>query len=196
MSLSIARTPARQLAEAQLTHESALQQGLWAVCRTRSGHELDVWQLLEDLGFTAYTPMETRFTRAGNRRHWRRYTSPAFPGYLFARGLPSHQRLEKCYGWLGFIITCGRPAMVPRGEVERVRDICDEGGFDRGARDVQVPFKKGDWVTVVQEINPLCGRRGRIQEIVKNGRWAWVDDGAFPHRTLVRTFDLAGEKEF
>jgi transcription termination/antitermination protein NusG len=142
----------------------------WFALWTRSRHEKTVRDQLLGRDIETFLPTINRWSRWKDRK--KQIEWPLFPGYCFARFLPSASLpVLKCVGVVSIISVEGRPAPIPDVEIESVRRLVEsELRYD------PCPLiREGMLVEVIH--GPLQGVVGRL---VRKG----------PHSRLVLSVDL------
>jgi transcriptional antiterminator NusG len=146
----------------------------WFAIWTRSRHEQVVREQLERRQIEAFLPTVTRWSRWKDRR--KKIDWPLFPGYCFARFDPADPLpVLKCSGVVNVVSVEGKPAPIPRIELESIRLLVGtQLQFD------PCPLiKEGSMVEVAH--GPLKGVVGRL--VRKD----------VPHARLVLSVDLIGQ---
>jgi transcriptional antiterminator RfaH len=120
---------------------------------------------LANQAFFVFLPL-----REKSRRHARRIETvraPFFPGYLFVRLDSRWDRWRSVNGTFGvarLVMQGERPAPVPRGVVEALRDSCSEGGILR----LRADLSPGQSVRVLT--GPFADFIGRLDRLADAGR--------------------------
>ena len=153
---------------------SAVKAGAsWYAIWTRSRHEQVVRDQIERKQLDAFLPTITRWSRWKDRK--KKIDWPLFPGYCFARFDPAESlAILKCVGVVNIVSFDGKPAPIPKGEIESIRTlVSSELQYD------PCPLiREGMMVEVVH--GALKGVVGRL-----------VRKGA--HARLVLSVDLIGQ---
>jgi transcriptional antiterminator RfaH len=108
----------------------------WFVVQTLAHREVGARGQLGAQGFHAFLPQIAKTVR--HARKLRNVRAPLFPGYLFVRLDLDRDRWRSVNGTFGvaaIVMAHDRPAPVPRGVVEILKDNADETGLvalDRG----------------------------------------------------------------
>lgn len=125
----------------------------WYALYTRHQHEKTVASILSQKGFEILLPLYPVTRRWKDRT--KQLSLPLFPCYVFVHGgLERRLNIVTTPGIHGFVETCGLPAVIPKAEIDAVRQA-----LDRGFRVEPYPFLKcGDWVRV--KYGPLEGIEG------------------------------------
>ena len=137
----------------------------WYALYTRHQHEGNVARALASKGFEVFLPLYSADHRWKDRvKH---LSLPLFPCYVFLRG--------PCERWQAILTTPGfhtvvgfggRPAMIPRSEIEAIRRVVESP-----LKAEPHPFlKSGDWVRVIA--GPLEGLEGIL--LRKKNLWKLV----------------------
>jgi transcriptional antiterminator RfaH len=129
----------------------------WYVVQTQVRSEQKALWHLQNQGFEAYLPQQTKRWR--HARKTQNVKRPLFAGYMFAR-LDLHQQrwraIQSSVGVKGLVCYGGAPAPVPEGIVESIRSHEDETGIVRLKS--ALSFNKGDRVKI--DDGPFCGHEG------------------------------------
>lgn len=127
----------------------------WFAIWTRSRHEQHVSEQLATKAIEAFLPTIPRWSRWKDRK--KRIDWPLFPGYCFARFVPtSRLPVLKCAGVVNIVSFDGALAAIPDGEIEAVRRLVNS--------DLQYDpcplIHEGMAVEIVR--GPLVGLAGRL----------------------------------
>ena len=145
----------------------------WYAIWTRSRHEQVVREQLERKGVEAFLPTITRWSRWKDRK--KQIDWPLFPGYCFARFVPSARLpILKCTGVVNIVSFDGEPAPIPDHEIAGIRQLVESDLL----YDPCPLIREGMMVEVTH--GPLRGVIGRL-----------VRKGA--HARLVLSVDLIGQ---
>ena len=125
----------------------------WHVLYTRHQHEKVIAQALLNKGFEVFLPLYSTTHRWKDRN--KQVSLPLFPSYVFLRGGMNRQyEIATTPGIHMLLMTAGRAAVVPEGEINTVRrlvDSCEHLGPH--------PFLySGEWVRV--KSGALAGAEG------------------------------------
>ena len=125
----------------------------WYALYTKHQHEKTVAQILTVKGFETLLPLYQTAHRWKDRTKF--ISLPLFPGYVFLNGgLERRLDIVTTPGIHSFVSCAGKPAAIPREEIEALRKA-----LDSGAQMEPHPFLKcGDIVQV--KWGPLAGIRG------------------------------------
>jgi transcription antitermination factor NusG len=127
----------------------------WYAVRTRSRHEVRVFQQIAQKNIEVFLPTTTRWSQWKDRR--KRIEWPLFPGYCFARlHFADRLRILTCAGVVSFVSFAGTPAPIPDSQVTSLRRLV-QGPLQWDP----CPFiREGAMVEIVR--GPLCGVVGRL----------------------------------
>jgi transcription antitermination factor NusG len=115
--MSCALNPVRQLE----ANESAWQQAHWYALYTASRHEKYVARQLDAGGLDNFLPLYRSTRRWSDRQ--KQLDLPLFPGYVFVHiAFQDRLQVQKLPGVLQFVSFNGKPAPLPEGEIELLRD--------------------------------------------------------------------------
>ena len=165
--------PAETKDEGRVTPVRAGAVEAWYAIWTRSRHEQVVRDQLERKGVESFLPTITRWSRWKDRK--KQIDWPLFPGYCFARFVPSARLpILKCSGVVNIVSFDGEPAPIPDREIAGIRQLVES--------DLQYDpcplIREGMMVEVTH--GPLRGVVGRLMR-----------KGA--HARLVLSVDLIGQ---
>ena len=135
---------------------AALSARRWYVIQSQPRRESLALVHLRRQGFTSFCPTRSKIARAGRRRVT--VAAPFFPGYLFVELDLDVDRWRSINGTIGVLRlvsfgASGRPAPLPLGFVEKLREMCANSvpGADDG-------LEAGDNVRVIGgPFDDLCG---------------------------------------
>ena len=128
----------------------------WYALQTQPRREALALVHLDRQGFTGFCPTRSKITRAGRRRVT--VQAPFFPGYLFVQLDLEAERWRSINGTIGVLRlvsfgASGRPAPLPVGFVERLRELGSSGALGGGE-----DLKAGDSVRVIGgPFDDVCG---------------------------------------
>lgn len=143
---------------------------LWHVVYVEPQHERKVIDdIVEDLGFEAYAPMEKRMILKRGRRV--EDNRPLFARYIFAGVDPYKQGWQEILDVDGVVDVLGRPPMdiamlpscIPGSWVRALQRAEAAGDFDRTMNNAS-QFNVGEKVTVSE--GPFVGMEAVIQEFI------------------------------
>jgi transcription antitermination factor NusG len=145
----------------------------WFAIWTRSRHEKQVRDQLQEKHLEVFLPTITKWSRWKDRK--KQVEWPLFPGYCFARfDVSDRLPILRCDGVVSIIGIDGNPSPIPAIEIDSVRQLIDsELAFD------SCPLIKEVMMADVKA-GPLKGVVGRL-----------VRKGA--HARLVLSVDLIGQ---
>jgi transcription antitermination factor NusG len=151
---------------------------LWYAAYTLPRHEKAVAEQLGPRQVETYVPLYLSVRRWAQRRAL--VQIPLFPGYVFVRISASQRiRVLECPGVLRLVTFNGRPAVLPDGEIERLRAALELGKAE------PFPFlTPGKYIRV--KSGPLAGLQGRI--LRRKGRMRLVVSVEAVQRSII--FDL------
>lgn len=94
----------------------------WKVVYTRSNYEKKAHQLLSQHGLHSFCPIITVKSKWADR--YKLIEKPLFPSYLFVYVSPvEEQKVLAINGILSYINFCGKPAVMPDEDINRINDI-------------------------------------------------------------------------
>lgn len=95
---------------------------LWMVVYTKSNYEKKAHQLLQMQGLKSFCPLIKVKSKWADRI--KTIEVPLFKSYLFVCVNPyEHLQVLQTTGVINYVNYCGKPAIVPQTDIERVRDI-------------------------------------------------------------------------
>lgn len=145
----------------------------WYVVWTAARAEKQVEMRIAAQGLEPWLPKFTERRRWSDR--WRDVVLPLFPGYIFARGVPSEvYSLLRTPGVLSIVKNAGRPATLSDAFVMALRRAMETPGVEASPVTEEFSYVVDDEV-IVRE-GPLAGLRGIVQQ-VRNGRRivVWIE---------------------
>ena len=96
----------------------------WYAIWTRSRHEQVVRSQVEQKQLEAFLPTITKWSHWKDRK--KKIDWPLFPGYCFARFGPNETlAILKCSGVVNIVSFEGRPAPIPKHEIEGIRRLIE-----------------------------------------------------------------------
>ncbi|UKT62248.1 UpxY family transcription antiterminator [Pedobacter mucosus] len=133
---------------------------LWMVVYTRSNYEKKAHQLLQMQGLQSFCPIIKVKSKWADRI--KTIEVPLFKSYLFVYVNPyEHLQVLQTTGVISYVNYCGKPAIVPQADIERVRDIMNQHD---DIESVSARYlKPGD--TVVINEGALNNKQGEIVKI-------------------------------
>lgn len=96
----------------------------WYVIRTKSRQEKKVAQLLSDIGFTIYIPLQTTIRQWSDRK--KKVQTPYIPGYLFVQTQKS--TLQAIYNIplkISLLSEFGKNVVIRDQDIEQLKRICN-----------------------------------------------------------------------
>lgn len=134
----------------------------WYVIRTKSRQEKKVAQLLSDIGFTIYIPLQTTIRQWSDRK--KKVQTPYIPGYLFVQTQKS--TLQAIYNIplkISLLSEFGKNVVIRDQDIEQLKRICNHENPPPIS-----PFKtinQGIFVEITE--GPFHGFRGYVSQIKK-----------------------------
>lgn len=142
------------------------EDGPWYALRVVGGREADVVAALEGWKVKAWSPVEARWRRRGERRL--KSVRPVFPGYVFVPlpdgGFPIARRVE---GAIGFVLKGDAPAVVPAGFVAMLRRA-EAGGLFDATRPRERPIEAQMRVKIRSGV--FGGMFAKVERVGEDGR--------------------------
>ena len=128
----------------------------WFVAQTQPGKERLALRHLANQQFTTFCPLRRVAKRSGKRRMT--VLSSFFPSYVFVQFDPKNERWRSINGTIGVarLVSFGpEPAAMPKGLVERLRELCS----DEGELAFDEPLQAGDRVRIIGgPFDAWCGQ--------------------------------------
>jgi transcription antitermination factor NusG len=135
----------------------------WLVLRIRSHHENIVERSLRQKEINAYLPRYRVVSRSKDRR--KVLEVPLFPGYMFVQPrLDQFEKIRCVRGSCGFVVQGGKPAAMPKKELEAVRILAGSGA-DLAVNSQLIP---GQRVEVIA--GPFMGVEGELIQVKSQDR--------------------------
>ena len=133
----------------------------WYVLYTKPNKEKKVLTQLEKIGIKTYCPMTTSIRQWSDRK--KKIQTPLIARVIFIDCLEADRsKVFEVPGAQYYLLFCGKPAMVPQGDIEKMQDSLNG---DITKTNVQ-ELKSGDSYTL--ENHGFSGQKGTVQEVSKN----------------------------
>jgi transcription antitermination factor NusG len=130
----------------------------WYAVYTKSRHEKNVMNSLDELSIKGYLPIKKELREWSDRKKW--VDSPLFKGYVFVKILKrDFNRVRNIPGVVGFVKFEGRPAIIEDREIQHIERVL------KGKAPVSVIdeyLEPGQPVKVV--FGPFTGFEGELVE--------------------------------